>query len=166
MDEEATMRPAAHTHLATEAEMISFGASLGASLRPGDVVLLNGDLGAGKTTLARAMIRAHFDEPIETPSPTFTLVQTYEAAFQITHADLYRLGDPSELIELGLEEAFEEGVAIIEWPDRLGEMTPRRHLSLEISFADDGGRDIAMRAAGEDWDHLRILSAHAGEEAS
>lgn len=102
----------------TRAATLAFARRLAALLMPGDVLLLEGDLGAGKSELARAMIQALAGAAIEVPSPTFTLVQTYAtAAGPVTHADLYRIGDPDELIELGLDEA---GILLVEWPSRAG----------------------------------------------
>lgn len=105
--------------------------TLGARLRPGDVVLLSGDIGAGKTHFARSLIQSLLDVPEDVPSPTFTLVQTYQAKeFEIWHTDLYRLSHIDEIIELGLIDAFETAVCLIEWPDRLGDETPKDALSL------------------------------------
>lgn len=92
---------------------------LAALLRPGDVVTLAGDLGAGKSELARAVIRARAGAAIEVPSPTFTLVQRYELPdLALVHADLYRLRDPEELGELGLDEALAGAALLVEWPER------------------------------------------------
>lgn len=111
---------------------------LSAMVRPGDLVALQGDLGAGKTTFARALIRrlaGNADEEI--PSPTFTLVQTYETArLAVAHFDLYRLGDASELDELGLDDMLERGIALVEWPGRGGDRLPAQRLTLH--FADTG----------------------------
>jgi tRNA threonylcarbamoyladenosine biosynthesis protein TsaE len=98
------------------------GAAIGAALMPGDVVALEGDLGAGKTTLARAMLKAR-GLAGEAPSPTFAIVQPYappEIDLPIAHVDLYRIEDESELIELGLDDYLHDGVLLIEWPERLG----------------------------------------------
>ena len=101
------------------------GADLAAVARPGDVFALSGDLGAGKTTLARGFIRALACDPsLEVPSPTFTLAQAYETGIPATHFDLYRLADGSELDELGFGEATETGVALVEWPERAGDRLP------------------------------------------
>ena len=97
------------------------GAAIAPLLAPGDAVLLYGDLGAGKSTLARALIRALTRPDEDVPSPTFTLVQLYEATPPLAHFDLYRLSDASEADEIGLDEALEDGAALIEWPQRLGD---------------------------------------------
>lgn len=116
-----------------------FGAALGLALRPGNTVLLEGPVGAGKSHIARAAIRALTDAGTDVPSPSFTLVQTYEGPqCEIWHADLYRLTSPDEVIELGLAEAMEQAIVLIEWPDRLGRMTPSHALRLVISIVGEG----------------------------
>jgi len=110
-------------------------------LNQGDVLLLHGDLGAGKTEFARALIRALTTPDTEVPSPTFTLVQTYDTSQGLlSHYDLYRIEDPDELFELGLEEAFHEGITLIEWPERLGSIAPHNPLVITITFGDNGSR--------------------------
>lgn len=107
-------------------------------LRPGDVLLLQGSIGAGKTTFARALIRARLGREEDVPSPTFTLVQTYpDPAGDIWHCDLYRLTDPQEVMELGLEEAFTDSICLIEWPDRLGPDQPATALLCDFTAHDD-----------------------------
>lgn len=108
------------------------GAAIAGQLAPGDAVLLRGDLGSGKTTLARAILTAlGVDETV--PSPTFTLVQTYETArFPVSHYDLYRLKRPSEMDELGLDEALDDGAALIEWPERAEDRLPPGALSVHL----------------------------------
>jgi tRNA threonylcarbamoyladenosine biosynthesis protein TsaE len=117
--------------------------------RPGDAILLSGDLGAGKTHFARAFINALTAAIEEVPSPTFTLVQTYDALAQaapvkIWHFDLYRLKSPEETLELGIDEVFAEGIALIEWPDRLGYFKPREHLELRLVIAGEGARQATL----------------------
>src|SRR6188508_688732 len=104
--------------LADEAATRAFAVELADLLQPGDVVTLSGDLGAGKTTFARAVIRYLAGDPtLEVPSPTFTLMQNYELPrFALAHVDLYRLGDPSELAELGVQDVAADAVLVIEWP--------------------------------------------------
>jgi tRNA threonylcarbamoyladenosine biosynthesis protein TsaE len=134
------------------------GARLARLLGPGDAVLLSGGLGAGKTALARAVIRVRLADrglPEEDiPSPTFTLVQSYGPDdAPILHADLYRLGGPAELVELGLAEAFGRALVLVEWPDRLGPLAPPRHLALAL--AEEGeGRRATITARGGGWDSL------------
>jgi tRNA threonylcarbamoyladenosine biosynthesis protein TsaE len=120
-----------------EAERI--GAAIGTALVPGDVVLLSGDLGAGKTTLARAMLKAR-GLVGEAPSPTFAIVQPYappEVDLPIAHVDLYRIEDEGELIELGLDEYLYDGALLIEWPERLGAQGWPGALSITISGSGD-----------------------------
>src|SRR5262245_64364953 len=107
------------------------------ALQPGDLVTLSGDLGAGKTTFARALIR-HLagDETIEVPSPTFTLMQTYDLPqFPLVHADLYRLSGPAELTELGFDDLPEGAVVLLEWPDRAGGTLPPDRLDVALTLA-------------------------------
>ena len=133
------------------------GRALAAILRPGDVVALYGDLGAGKTALARALIRAlpgpEGAAEEEVPSPTFTLVQTYERApAPVWHFDLYRIEDPEEVHELGLSEALAEGITLIEWPERLGRLLPAQALSLTLGYVaegDEGAREARLEGGGE-----------------
>ncbi len=124
------------THTAHEARTAALGRALAALARPGDVFLLEGPVGAGKSHLARAFIRARAGDPgAEVPSPTFTLVQTYADAptgGEVWHADLYRLADPGELAELGLDEAMDHAICLIEWPDRL-DMAPAEALRIQIA---------------------------------
>lgn len=125
------------------------GRALARSLRPGDVICLWGDLGAGKTALARAIIRA-MGHAGDVPSPTFNLVLTYETdQGPVWHFDLYRLSDPGEVLELGIEDAFADGISLIEWPDRLGSLLPADRLDLYLSLPGDGeGRALEVRAHG------------------
>jgi tRNA threonylcarbamoyladenosine biosynthesis protein TsaE len=104
-------------------------------LKPCDVLLLKGELGAGKSTFARALIQTLCGAHMEVPSPTFTLVQTYETPkFVLWHFDLYRLNHTEEIYELGIEEAYASGVCLIEWPERLGPYLPREYLEIELSY--------------------------------
>jgi tRNA threonylcarbamoyladenosine biosynthesis protein TsaE len=116
------------------------GAALAATLRPGDALCLEGPLGAGKSELARGLIRALTSPEEEVPSPTFTLVQLYETpGLPLAHFDLYRLERPEEADELGLDEALVSGAALIEWPRRLGpDAWPANRLDIEISLSGSG----------------------------
>jgi len=125
--------------LADEAATARLGEDLAAALMPGDLVTLEGDLGAGKTTLARGLIRAIAQDPeLEVPSPTFTLVQPYDLAMRVSHFDLYRIGDPSEIDELGIDEALDGGVALVEWPERAGGRLPEGAITVRIEHDGDG----------------------------
>ncbi len=127
----------------------TIGAAIAPLVRSGDILRLEGPLGAGKTTLARAVIRA-LCEVDEAPSPTFTLVETYQAgAFLLWHFDLYRLEQPSDIYELGIEECLEDGAALIEWPDKAGNLLPPGGLGLSIALA--GGRRTLHLTADTDW---------------
>ena len=135
--------------LPDETATAALGAQLGCAARRGDVVALSGDLGAGKTTLARGLIRKLIGAKTEAPSPTFTLVQTYDAPdLAIWHFDLYRLNHPDEARELGLEETV-DGLALIEWPERLGGDLPHARLEVRLSFSGQGR--IAQLADFADW---------------
>jgi tRNA threonylcarbamoyladenosine biosynthesis protein TsaE len=130
--------------LADEAATRRLGQTLAALARPGDVIMLHGTLGMGKSTLARSFIQALTSADEDVPSPTFTLVQMYEGeSGDIWHFDLYRLDKPEDAFELGIEDAFADGISLIEWPDRLGRLAPRRRLEIHLHL---GQHDTARRA--------------------
>lgn len=119
-------------------------------LKTGDVIALRGDLGAGKTTFSRALISALMGEATEVPSPTYTLVQTYNGPeFPIFHFDLYRLEQPEEVFELGWEDT-QDGLSLIEWPGRAGDHLPKWRLDLTFEIAGDI-RIATLEPRGEDW---------------
>ena len=135
--------------LTDEAATQRLGAAIAAELKVGDTICLSGPLGAGKSTLARALIRALTTPAEEVPSPTFTLVQLYNGAVPIAHFDLYRLTSPEEAHELGLDEALDEGAAVVEWPQRLEGRLPADRLDIDIAFDETGeGRRVRLTPHG------------------
>jgi hypothetical protein len=128
-------------YLQDDAATIRFGEDLALVVRQGDCIALSGDLGAGKSALSRALIRAIAgDADLEVPSPTFTLVQTYDLRIPVSHFDLYRLADESELQELGLTEALESQVVLVEWPERAGDCLPADTIRIAIAIEGSGRR--------------------------
>ena len=134
--------------LPDEAATAALGARLAAALRPGEAICLYGPLGAGKSTLARGLVRALTTPDEDVPSPTFTLVQFYVGPrFPLAHFDLYRLVRPEEAYEIGLDEALEDGAALIEWPERLEGRLPPDRLDIEIALVGEG-RGARLTAHG------------------
>jgi len=141
--------------LADEAASARVGAAIARVLQAGEAVCLSGPLGAGKSTLARALIRALTAPDEDVPSPTFTLVQFYEGRrLRIAHFDLYRLTSPDEAYEIGLDEALDDGAAVIEWPERLEGRLPPDRLDVEIGLL-DVGRSLRLTPHGA-WEGRRI----------
>jgi tRNA threonylcarbamoyladenosine biosynthesis protein TsaE len=128
--------------LPDEAATERLGAALAGRLKPRDVVALQGGLGVGKTTLARAILRAASGDPaLIVPSPTFTLVEIYDTPMGVFwHFDLYRLEEPEQVFELGWEEARADGVALVEWAERLGALLPPERLTVTLALEGDGRR--------------------------
>ena len=152
-------------HSSSADDTAAFAAEIAPALRPRDILFLNGPVGSGKTHFARSIIQTRLkaaNRLEDVPSPTFTLVQTYDDGHsEFWHADLYRLKDPHDVLELGLDEGFENAIALVEWPDRLGPFTPARHLSLHFSQGERANaRDIEITSQGQDWSHVQ--SALAG----
>lgn len=146
--------------LAGERDTIEFGEDLALALKPGDCVALSGDLGAGKSTFARALIRAMADEAdLDVPSPTFTLVQSYEdLRIPIAHFDLYRLGDASELDELGFDEALASGICLVEWPEMAGELLPSDRIVMKLEH-EGTGRRVTITAPAPALSRIRRVLA-------
>ncbi|MFS2176026.1 tRNA (adenosine(37)-N6)-threonylcarbamoyltransferase complex ATPase subunit type 1 TsaE [Rhizobium pisi] len=127
--------------LEDEAATDRLGNDLALALKAGDCLALSGDLGAGKSSLARAFLRTMADdEGLEVPSPTFTLVQSYDLRIPVSHFDLYRLGDPSELTELGFDEALQNGICLVEWPEMAESELPETRISLRLEHEGAGRR--------------------------
>ena len=143
-------------YLNSPAATCALAGRLAPALGAGDVLLLSGPVGAGKTHFARGLIRALTAPDEEVPSPTYTLVQSYPGrAAEIWHADLYRLSTPAEIVELGLLEAFETAIVLVEWPDRLAEMAPPTALSLEFAQgAAEESRSITLHWSDPRWSAL------------
>lgn len=146
--------------LKTAEDATNLAVAYSAHLKVGDCVLLSGPVGAGKTHFARSIIQAMMarDGEIEdVPSPTFTLVQVYEtSAGEVWHTDLYRLTHVDELVELGLEDAFDTAITLVEWPDRMGDARPTRYLDLAFSMPDIDAdtRVLETVPVGDDWEWL------------
>lgn len=152
MDSTLTLTDAAATE--------RLGRAVAPHLRTGDFLGLSGGLGAGKSLFARALIGARLaavGRSEEVPSPSYTLVQTYELdGVELWHADLYRLGSAGEIAELGLDEAFDRAIAVVEWAERLGPLLPPRRLMLALDFVPDApdARRATVAALGPGWDWL------------
>ena len=136
-----------------EAATARLAVALAERTRQGDVIGLQGPLGSGKTCLARSFIRARCGGEEEVPSPTFTLVEIYVPLVgpPIWHFDLYRLERPEDAYELGIEEAFAEGISLIEWPERLGALLPCDHLALELAHGEAEGERRARLLPSAGW---------------
>jgi tRNA threonylcarbamoyladenosine biosynthesis protein TsaE len=141
----------------TEADTAALGQEIARHLAAGDTVTLSGPLGSGKSVLARAIVRTFLPRE-EVPSPTFTLVQTYETQnFAIAHVDLYRVKAENELRELGLDEALERGVLVIEWPDRMGLQLPLDRLDIMFEAVDGEARLMKLVGRGSWVARLKAL---------
>ena len=141
--------------LTTPDETAELAQRLGAQLSAGDTILLTGDVGAGKTHFARALIQSLLAAYEDVPSPTFTLVQVYDAVsgIEIWHADLYRLSDPSKTEELGLTDAMENAICLIEWPDRLADLRPDDALDITLAATDvEEHRTLTANWSASYWD--------------
>lgn len=159
---------------ATEEALGALARRLAPLIGAGDVIAMRGPLGAGKTSFCRALIRAATKQPDEeVPSPTFTLAQPYETAGELTiwHFDLYRLEQPGEALELGIEDAFIDGASLIEWPEKLGALLPEDHLSVTLDFAGDPGaaskrgrRNVTL-SGGPSWASRMAILASEDEDA-
>lgn len=146
-------RALAPLHLACESDTNRLGEALAGELRSGDTMLLDGSLGAGKTVLARSLLRRLAgDATLTVPSPTYTLAHTYDLPWGLVHHfDLYRLDNPEECVELGLEEVFGHDLALVEWPDRLGPLAPPEWICLRlVADGNPGARTAHVFTEGSD----------------
>ncbi len=136
------------------------GRAIAAVLAPGDLVAVSGELGAGKSVLCRAIVRALMaDIDLEVPSPSYTLVNVYDhPGGQVWHADLYRIGDESELAEIGLEDAIDNAIVLVEWPERWPDL-PARRLDIVIRPLEGDAREISVTPAGPGWTQLTELQS-------
>lgn len=136
--------------LTTEDDTDHLGQTLARFVKAGDCILLRGQIGAGKSALARAFIRYHLGDDTDVPSPTFTLVQVYDLPdCEVWHADLYRLTDTQEAVELGLADAFGTQICLIEWPELLGDLTPVDALDIHLVVKRD--MHLATLTFGDNW---------------
>ena len=147
----------------TESGLAKLAEGLASVCLPGDVLCLFGDLGAGKTSFARSFIRALTTPDQEVPSPTFTLAQIYEIGESLEtvalwHLDLYRLSDPEEIWELGVEEAFAEAITLIEWPEHALELLPLKRLEIHLGFCDKSEERLVALRGNARW--VDRLSGH------
>jgi tRNA threonylcarbamoyladenosine biosynthesis protein TsaE len=138
--------------LASEDDTALLGEALSEICAAGDLIALYGDLGAGKSALCRAFVRALTSEDQDVPSPTFTLVQSYETPEEtVYHYDLYRLNKPDDVLELGMEEALEEGICLVEWPEKMGPYLPWDRIDLDITIQPDDKTRVATLAGIGAW---------------
>jgi len=153
----------------TLADLQHIAENLARIVQKGDVVLLEGDLGAGKTAFVRIFLRHLTQNPdLEVPSPTFTLVQQYETPKgEVWHFDLYRLEHADEMPELGWDEALTSAVSLIEWPERLGAYMPENFLKIQFKFSEEGVdfRDVFMYSYGDAMTERCEINSKGGSEA-
>ncbi len=153
------IKPSIQFHLPNPSLTTELGYWLAPFLVAGDILLLTGSIGAGKTHLARAIIQARMGEDVDVPSPSFSLIQTYEAPnTEIWHADLYRLGHPDEVLELGLEQAFATAICLIEWPERMGNLLPPQAIAISLLQVEDA-REVVVCAPN----HPHLIAALQSE---
>lgn len=148
----------------------ALGRAMAPHLRAGDCLLLSGEIGAGKSTLARAILTARLaalGRVEDIPSPSFTLVQTYDLdRVEAWHFDLYRLSDPWDAIELGLDDALDQAICLIEWPQRLGDAQPAGAMTLRLGPLGNGRRLVAETCCPDRWAALWALLEDLNERAA
>lgn len=150
------------------ARMQKFADALSKHLKQGDCLLLNGDLGAGKTQFSKFLIQALVKDKIDVPSPTFTIVQTYDSDdLEIWHFDLYRIGDVDELEEIGWFEDIKNRLSLVEWPDRLGTYAPKNALEVSISIQENDLRCVRLSTSDQKWDqHVKDIKNNMIKDAA
>ena len=130
----------------TEEETASVADKIAPLLQDGDIVALQGSLGVGKTTFVRYLVKSLTKSDVDVPSPTFTLLQTYDTPrLTIYHFDFYRLKSPEEAYEVGIEDAFDNGVSLIEWPDKIGNLLPKKHKEILFEILPNNKRKITTK---------------------
>ena len=142
----------------SEQETIDLGCSIGISASKGDIVLLFGGLGSGKTVISKGIAKGLGVEAYVT-SPTFTIMQVYQGRLNMYHFDLYRLNNTDEMADLGYEEFIysDDGVAVVEWAERLQELLPESYLRIDINSLSDSMRKITIKSIGNDHDDLEDM---------
>ena len=129
--------------IASETELADVAQVIAPLLKKGDIIALYGTLGVGKTTFVRALVAQLLQKQVDVPSPTFTLLQSYDTPnFVLYHFDCYRLKYPEEAYEIGIEDAFCDGVSLIEWPEKIASILPAKHKAISFELLPDGNRTI------------------------
>lgn len=148
------MKPVTVTTESREATM-KLGQRLAAQLKPGSIVCLFGELGSGKTTFVKGMARGLRISPVKVHSPTFVLMNIYEGKLSLYHFDFYRLEDVREIEKIGYEEfLFGEGVAVVEWPQRMGSLLPEEYVKIELKIHGENSRTIKITACGKKYQSI------------
>jgi tRNA threonylcarbamoyladenosine biosynthesis protein TsaE len=135
---------------------MALGRIIGAQVRPGQIILLTGGLGAGKTTITQAIGRGlEVDEKYYITSPTFSILHEYPGRIPLYHMDFYRIIDEADIAELGIEEYFYgDGLCVIEWPERLGRLTPDNRLEIRLDITGESSRTATLTPQGSGWDSM------------
>jgi tRNA threonylcarbamoyladenosine biosynthesis protein TsaE len=141
--------------LATEIDTIKLGEHIARKCKAGDIICLVGDLGAGKTTLVKGLAKGLKIKPDNVHSPTFVLMNHYAGKLEVFHFDLYRLDKETEISAIGYDEfIYGNGVAVIEWADKMGSLMPKEYLYVELKHKESGGREVEMRAVGKGYERF------------
>ena len=139
----------------SENETLKLGQKVAGCLKSGDILCLEGDLGAGKTTFVKGLAQGLNIKMDKVHSPTFTLMNIYDSKLPLFHFDLYRMDDIQEILNIGYEEfLFGDGIAVIEWADKLKELLPQEYLKIEFSHAGENQRNITITPVGKRYEHL------------